>query len=323
MDSARPEKMHTCRGAPAELSGLRIANPYRKTRRKESSRPLPALPRDGSDTTSASEAARRRTPRSGAWTSLSFNHPLLVPPPWVANVKRLARTPVRLEGAVLACMRGQADANWQRAVLLDELRRLDMPALVVRGHSALVLPYWQADAAAARLRRAGWSGCRLAGICRMSTVRAGSSLHWKRFCGRRNCPAEATWLPAVRTGSRHPPPACRKKHMTAVTSTPRGGNAILRLAPGHRPRFVGPDIRGALLQLPEQGSMAKLQTVAFPLFQSAGCRRRRCIPARPRAGCGDGPCCAQAPAPQAAGPGRWQHRMTMASFRRVRARGVA
>lgn len=83
--------------------------------------------------------------------SLAFALPLLAPPDWLAQQYRLAVTPGHLQGAV-ACLRGELDLAGQREVFLDELPRLPMPTLVVWGMNDMVIPSYQAVAAADRLK---------------------------------------------------------------------------------------------------------------------------------------------------------------------------
>ncbi len=82
--------------------------------------------------------------------SLAFAVPLLAPPDWLAQQYRLALTPGHLQGAV-ACLRGELSLAGQREVFLDELPRLTIPTLVVWGMNDIVIPAYQAVAAAARL----------------------------------------------------------------------------------------------------------------------------------------------------------------------------
>jgi pimeloyl-ACP methyl ester carboxylesterase len=87
--------------------------------------------------------------------SLAFTLPLLAPSDWLAQQYRLALTPGHLQGAV-ACLRGELSLAGQREVFLDELPRLTMPTLIVWGTNDVVIPSYQATAAAARLKN-----CRL------------------------------------------------------------------------------------------------------------------------------------------------------------------
>ena len=82
--------------------------------------------------------------------SLAFALPLLAPPDWLAQQYRLAVTPGHLHGAV-ACLRGELGLGGQREVFLDELPRLPMPTLVIWGMNDMVIPSYQAVAAAGRL----------------------------------------------------------------------------------------------------------------------------------------------------------------------------
>ena len=70
---------------------------------------------------------------------------------WLAEQYRLARTPGFLE-ATLAALRAQAGPGGQREVLLEELRALTAPTLIVWGTRDRVFPRRHAEDAAARLR---------------------------------------------------------------------------------------------------------------------------------------------------------------------------
>ncbi len=82
--------------------------------------------------------------------SLAFAFPPLAPPAWLALQYRLAQTPGHLQGTV-ACLRGELNLWGQREVFLDELPGLGMPTLVVWGANDMVVPSYQARAAASRL----------------------------------------------------------------------------------------------------------------------------------------------------------------------------
>jgi pimeloyl-ACP methyl ester carboxylesterase len=82
--------------------------------------------------------------------SLAFAFPPLAPPAWLALQYRLAQTPGHLQGTV-ACLRGELNLWGQREVFLDELPGLKMPTLVVWGANDMVVPSYQARAAASRL----------------------------------------------------------------------------------------------------------------------------------------------------------------------------
>ena len=86
------------------------------------------------------------------FASLAFADPLRVPSAWYANLYRLARTPGHLQGAVLACLRGQLGLEGQREVLLDRLPSLEMPVLILWGREDRILPAWQGEQAARHLR---------------------------------------------------------------------------------------------------------------------------------------------------------------------------
>jgi pimeloyl-ACP methyl ester carboxylesterase len=72
-------------------------------------------------------------------------------PEWLKEQYRLARLPGFLE-AQLATVRAQVGLKGQREVLVDRLSQLERPTLVVWGTHDRVLPYSQAQEAAARLQ---------------------------------------------------------------------------------------------------------------------------------------------------------------------------
>jgi pimeloyl-ACP methyl ester carboxylesterase len=83
--------------------------------------------------------------------ALLFARPRRVPPEWLREQYRLARTPGFLE-AQLATIRAQVGLRGQREVLLRRLPGLEIPTLVVWGARDRVLPESQARDAVARLR---------------------------------------------------------------------------------------------------------------------------------------------------------------------------
>jgi pimeloyl-ACP methyl ester carboxylesterase len=78
--------------------------------------------------------------------------PRSVPGEWLAEQRRLARSPGYLE-AHLAVLRSQVSFAGQREVLVDRLPHLEMPTLVAWGERDRVFPVSQARAAVARLKR--------------------------------------------------------------------------------------------------------------------------------------------------------------------------
>jgi pimeloyl-ACP methyl ester carboxylesterase len=89
-----------------------------------------------------------------AWgrTALLFAHPPgSVPPEWLAEQWRLARSPGYLE-AHLGALRAQVGPAGQREVLVDRLPSLKVPTLVVWGARDRVFPESQARDAVARLQ---------------------------------------------------------------------------------------------------------------------------------------------------------------------------
>jgi 2-hydroxy-6-oxonona-2,4-dienedioate hydrolase len=79
-----------------------------------------------------------------------------VPSEWLAEQRRLARSPGYLE-AHLAVLRSQVSLAGQREVLVDRLPHLEMPTLVVWGARDRVFPVSQARAAVARLKKGSLS----------------------------------------------------------------------------------------------------------------------------------------------------------------------
>jgi pimeloyl-ACP methyl ester carboxylesterase len=90
--------------------------------------------------------------RQRAWgrAALLFARPWAAPRAWLAEQYRLARTPGFLE-ATLAALRAHVYPGGQREVLLEELRALSAPTLVVWGTRDRVFPRRHAEDAAARL----------------------------------------------------------------------------------------------------------------------------------------------------------------------------
>lgn len=79
-----------------------------------------------------------------------------VPPAWISEQRRLARTPGFL-AAALTALRAHAGPGGQREMLLDPLAQLPMPALVLWGASDAVVPARQAREAATRIENGALS----------------------------------------------------------------------------------------------------------------------------------------------------------------------
>ncbi len=77
---------------------------------------------------------------------LLFARPWRVPPEWLREQYQLAQMPNFME-ATIESLRSAIDAAGQREILLDQLPRLRMPALLVWGIEDKVIPYWHATAA--------------------------------------------------------------------------------------------------------------------------------------------------------------------------------
>jgi pimeloyl-ACP methyl ester carboxylesterase len=97
--------------------------------------------------TRTSPGSRQRAPLRAA---LLLARPALAPAYWLEEQRRLARTPGFME-ATLAALRAQLAPWGQREVVLDELPRLEMPALVLWGMQDAVFPVYQAEHAAGRI----------------------------------------------------------------------------------------------------------------------------------------------------------------------------
>ena len=90
--------------------------------------------------------------RAWARSMLLFARPGLAPAGWLAEQRRLAQVPGFLE-ATLGALRAQTGPVGQREVLLEDLRTLTMPTLVVWGAQDGVFPGRQAREATARLEK--------------------------------------------------------------------------------------------------------------------------------------------------------------------------
>ncbi len=84
---------------------------------------------------------------------LLFAHPSHAPQPWIMEQVRLAQQPGFLEAA-LASIRAQINLQGQREVVLDQLSKLILPALVMWGEDDRVVPVVQAVKAIERLPHA-------------------------------------------------------------------------------------------------------------------------------------------------------------------------
>lgn len=98
-----------------------------------------------------------RTPLGAAQrvqTYVALNHwrPERVPRAWLGEMYRLSWVPGFLE-ATLASKRGIINPSGQWQVVLDHLPHLTMPTLIIWGTHDLIVPYYQAQAAVARLPR--------------------------------------------------------------------------------------------------------------------------------------------------------------------------
>lgn len=88
-----------------------------------------------------------------AWfrAGLLFARPKDIPPAWIAEQYRLARTPGFLQTA-LAALRAAVDLGGQREVLVDRLPELQMPTCILWGEQDRVVPISQAQTAVTLLR---------------------------------------------------------------------------------------------------------------------------------------------------------------------------
>lgn len=90
--------------------------------------------------------------RAWARALLLFAHPGRVPPEWFEEQSRLARLPGFLEAALTA-LRAQVNFRGQREVLLEQLPRLGVPALVIWGEYDRIFPVSQAREAVVCLQK--------------------------------------------------------------------------------------------------------------------------------------------------------------------------
>ncbi len=81
-----------------------------------------------------------------------FARPWQIPPKWLTGQYKVAQVPsfTRTE---LAALRTTINLAGQRELLINQLPRLQMPALIVWGTEDRVFPAWQAIDAAARLKK--------------------------------------------------------------------------------------------------------------------------------------------------------------------------
>jgi pimeloyl-ACP methyl ester carboxylesterase len=77
---------------------------------------------------------------------LLFADPTRVPQSWLAEQYRLAQLPGFLETTV-AALRAQVGPRGQKHILMDDLRKLSVPTLVVWGECDLIVPVCQAQQA--------------------------------------------------------------------------------------------------------------------------------------------------------------------------------
>jgi 4,5:9,10-diseco-3-hydroxy-5,9,17-trioxoandrosta-1(10),2-diene-4-oate hydrolase len=89
--------------------------------------------------------------RAGFRASLLFASPERVPLEWYGEQYRLAQRPSFLT-QTLASLRAHVGFRGQRIVLLDELRRLTMPTLLVWGEQDWIFPVRHARDAVTRLQ---------------------------------------------------------------------------------------------------------------------------------------------------------------------------
>lgn len=101
-------------------------------------------------------AAWERTPFGAAQRAfrrawLMFARPWQIPPKWITGQYKVAQVPNFTETTRQSLSR-VVGLMGQREVLLDRLPDLEMPTLVIWGIEDKVLPFWQANAAVARLK---------------------------------------------------------------------------------------------------------------------------------------------------------------------------
>ena len=88
--------------------------------------------------------------RSRSRSLVIFNNPAKIPAEWYADQERLAQTYGYLE-ANLSTLRAQLHPWGQCAVMLDKLKHLKMPTLLIWGMNDLIVPKSHAEAAVKRL----------------------------------------------------------------------------------------------------------------------------------------------------------------------------
>ncbi len=113
---------------------------------------LPTLPGYGEAAIAWGKTPLGAVQRAWFRVPLLFARPENVPAEWITEQTQIAQLPGFTE-ATVAALRAHVDLGGQREVLVDQLRHLPMPTLVVWGKRDRVFPYSQGKIAVSRLRQ--------------------------------------------------------------------------------------------------------------------------------------------------------------------------
>jgi pimeloyl-ACP methyl ester carboxylesterase len=113
---------------------------------------LPTLPGYGELAVAWGKTSLGAAQRAWLRVPLLFGHPERVPTKWIIEQTRIAQLPGFTE-ATLAALRAQVDLGGQREVLVDQLRHLEMPTLIIWGKRDRVFPYSQGQKAVSLLQQ--------------------------------------------------------------------------------------------------------------------------------------------------------------------------
>lgn len=138
--------------SPAKVSALGLVGSGGMGREISAALRMATLPGYGEAAVAWGKTAPGAAQRAWGRTLLLFADPGRVPPEWLAEQRRLARTPGFLD-ATLKALRTHIGPREQRQVFLNDLPSLRMPALVLWGASDAVFPARQARDAHTRLQK--------------------------------------------------------------------------------------------------------------------------------------------------------------------------